>query len=163
MTVSGTGIINPGSNSISLIVSNTILLASGPNTSPNGTTLTFRLGVCTYDQYLSINNRGLTDLASFTVFATSTSTSGNSIALQACVGGTWSEATGICSGAISTLTTTIGAGTGANSPQTALVSISLAQGATLRLRALSTESGASLSVAVRVAQVNLRASTSTNG
>ena len=164
MTVTGTGITNSGTNTISNINVGRleITLSSGPNTSTSGTQLLFNSGVCTYDQYLSINNRGVTDMNSFTLITTSTSTSGKSIALQACTGGTWNETTDLCSGTISTLTTTIGSGTGANSPQSSHISISIAQGGNLRLRALSTQSGASLTVGIQVARANLRASASTN-
>jgi hypothetical protein len=163
MTVTGTGIVQPGVNTISSLTATTVTLAVGGNTSSNGTTLTFTSGVCVYDQYLSINNGGLTAISSFIVIATSTTTSGKSIQLQTCSGGTWNEATDACSGAIVSLTTTIGAGSGANSPQTATISLPLAESGTLRLRALSNQLGKSITVGIRVAQANLRASTSTNG
>lgn len=86
------------------------IIPSSPNNCP-----TSPPGSCTWDQYLSINNTGLTDFGSFTMTATSTSTLGNSISLVACLGGTWIESTDACSGSIQTLTTTIGSGTGANS------------------------------------------------
>jgi hypothetical protein len=164
MTVTGTGISSSGTNTItSFNGARDITLASGPNNSPPGTQLFFSSGVCTWDQYLSINNDGLTNIASFTVIATSSTTSGSSIALQACTGGTWNETTDACSGVIQTLTTTIGSGIGANSPQSALISIPIVEAASLRLRALSTQSGASLSVGIQVAKANLRSINSSNG
>ena len=165
MRVSGVGISQSGLNTISQIdfKDDEITLSNGPNTSPRGTTLTFVSGSCTWDQYLSINNKGLTDFDSFTMTATSTSTSGNSISLVACLGGTWNESTDVCSGNLQTLTTTIGTGTGANSPQSVSVTIPLLASGTIRLRAVATQSSSSLTVGVSVARVNLRTVTLTNG
>lgn len=130
------------------------IIPSSPNNCP-----TSPPGGCTWDQYLSINNTGLTDFGSFTMTATSNTTLGNSISLVACLAGTWNESTDACSGTVQTLTTTIGSGTGANSPQSVLVTIPLAAAGSIRLRAISTQSGSSLTVGVSVARVNLRATT----
>ena len=134
------------------------IIPSNPNNCP-----TSPPGSCTWDEYLSINNTGLTDIGSFTMTATSDSTLGESISLVACLGGTWNESTGECSGSVQTLTTTIGSGTGANSPQNTWVTIPLAASESIRLRAISTQSGSSLTVGVSVARVNLRTTTSNNG
>ena len=175
MTVSGTGIKNSGTNTISAIdVGNKrVTLSAYPNTSSTGTTLTFStVPVCvsSYDKFFSVINSGSYDIATLTIANSVSTTSGNSIQLQSCnIGGAgtasaaWDEPNGTCAGTINVIMTTIGAGAGANSPQSISgYSLPISSGGSVRLRALSTQSGSSATVSIAVLNSDIRSSQDTN-
>lgn len=164
MTVTGMGIANSGTNTISSFsTGNRINLTFGPNTSPNYTTLKFSTpcGSSNTSQYFDVINIGTVDLLSLSIQQTVTTTGGNSIQLQSC-SATWDEVANTCSGTIATLMTTIGSGVGANSPQTFNWIQTITVGASIRLRAVSTEPGKTTTISVWVSNSDVRATTNTN-
>lgn len=112
-----------------------------------------------WQQYFNVNNTKPLNLVSFGISQTVSSSGSDTITLQRCAG-TWTEATGVCSGAITTIVTTTVGGTSAitNVP----VALTATTG-TARLRALATINGitSTISVSVRGAS-DLRAPIETN-
>lgn len=164
MTVTGVGISSSGLNTISSFSSgNRVNLTIGGNTTPNFTVLKFS-STCNStsgSQYFDVINTGSLDLNSFNIRQTTTTTNGRSISLQVC-SETWDEVSDTCPGIISLVMTTIGSGSGANSPQTINWTQSLLVGHSVRIRATSNESGKSSTIAIWVSNENVRASTDTN-
>jgi hypothetical protein len=108
---------------------------------PNNTAITG--GGC-WQQYFSVNNIQSYGLNSFGIQQTFTSISPDTIAMQRC-SGTWTEATGACSGTITTIVsgTSTSAITTVGTPLTALTG-------TTRLRLSASKSGVSVSISVFV-------------
>ncbi len=165
MTVTGPGIANSGTNTVTALRSsdNRITLATGPNTSPDFTTLKFSTPcpVDTNSQFLSIVNIGSINLISMSIQQTVTSTAGKSIKLQTC-STTWNEIANTCSGTITTIMTTIGSGSGANSPQTITWTRTITPGANVRLRALASAIGSTSTISVWATNSDIRSATNTN-
>ena len=170
MTVTGTGIVSSGTNTIATIdnANNRVTLTLGPNTSPNYTTLKFSsacpgAGVksASLDAYFTIENSGNIAIQTLAITQTVTVTTTNSIKLQTCnvagagtASAAWNENTGTCAGTINTIMTT----TSANSPQTVSgYSMPLAIGGDVRVRALSTQTGKTATIAVSVTTTDSRA------
>ena len=110
-----------------------------------------------YQKYFNVNNIRSIALSSFQISQTVTTTAPDSITLQSCAG-TWTEATGACTGAITNIVVT-------NSGTSAFVTVTGALSAvtgTVRLRALCNTSGKSSTISVNIARVNLRAAITTN-
>lgn len=129
-----------------------------PNTNAsigNNTSLTF--SGC-YQSYFNVNNIGTLGLISYQMSqVVSTTTAGVNVTLQAC-SAAWTEATGVCSGTITSLVTLNGA-TSLGQTFTAALA---ASGGTVRLRALGNTSGQSSTISINVARVNVRAAITTN-
>ena len=171
MTVTGTGIVSSGTNTISAIDNGNqqVTLTLGPNTSANYTTLKFSTpcpggGVTSssLDAYFTIQNSGNTPIQTLSITQTVTVTASNSIKLQTCnVAGTgttsaaWNENTGTCAGTINTIMTT----TNTNSPQTvSAYSIPISVGGDVRIRAVSTQAGKTTRISVSASTTDVRAS-----
>ena len=175
MTVTGTGIVSSGTNTISVIdnANQQVTLTLGGNTSPSYTTLKFSTpcpgaGVTStsLDAYFTIQNSGSMPIQTLSITQTVTVTSSNSIKLQTCnVGGAgtaaaaWNENTGTCAGTLNTVMTT----TSANSPQTvSAYSMPISVGGDVRVRALSTQTNRTTRISVSVATSDSRVARNTN-
>jgi hypothetical protein len=95
-------------------------------------------------QYFSVNNIQNTALNSFGIQQTFTSISPDTVTMQRC-SGTWTEATGACSGAI----TEIVSGTSTSAVTTVPVALAASTG-TARLRVSTRTSSASVSISVLI-------------
>lgn len=129
--------INTGTKTI------TISVATTSNIS-NNTSIT---GAGCWNQYFSVNNIQTTALNSFGIQQNFSSISPDTITMQRCAG-TWTESTGACTGAVTTITTIV-----ASSTNSAITTVPIALAAstgTTRLRLLSTKSGVSVSISVFV-------------
>ena len=138
---------NPRNITISLPT--TAIIAGGTAITGNG---------C-WQQYFNVNNIQTLNLVSFGISQVVSSSGVDTITLQRCAG-TWTEATGVCSGAITTIVTTTMGGTSAvTTVPVALVATT----GTVRLRALATINGiiSTISISVR-AGTDTRAATTTN-
>jgi hypothetical protein len=121
--------------------------------------LTFALSVTPPPaQYFWVVNTGSLTLTGATYTVGITGTPGASASISACVGGTWNESSGACSGSITTLVTTA-AGSAAS------VVVPAAAGASIRLRASVTSAltlADIVTVGVSVSRSQVRAATSSN-
>jgi len=173
MSVSGTGIINPGTNTIVSIAPLSgkvrITLAFGDNTSVKGTTLTFTgsQSVCTttYESFFSVNNLGSLNVSSINFQQTITSTSGGSMSILSCnTGGVgtssalWNESTGLCAGTMNTiLITTRGALLASATSSITGYSLPITSGQSRRLKIVSSQASRSSSISVSISvSLNLR-------
>ena len=120
--------------------------------------LTFLLGASPPPQYFWVVNTGSLTLSGATYTVGITGTPGASASIAACVGGTWNESTGACSGTITTLVTTA---TGS----AASAVVPAAAGSSIRLRASVTSAltiADVVTVGVSVSRSQVRAATSSN-
>jgi hypothetical protein len=120
--------------------------------------LTFLLGASPPPQYFWVVNTGSLTLTGATYTVGITGTPGASASISACVGGTWNETSGACSGTITTLVTTA-----AGSAASAVVPA--AAGASIRLRATVTSAltlADIVTVGVSVSRSQVRAATATD-
>ncbi len=152
MTVTGTGIVNSGTNTVASTSSSGgskyVTLTTGGNSSTANTILTFNTApVCTdsYSEFFSLNNTGTIDVLKVAI-----TTSSPSMTIQSC-SGTWSEAARTCSGTINSIT-----------PSAVSQALPVAAGGTVRLRAVSSVAGATTTISVAVSTSDLRAATNTN-
>ncbi len=122
----------------------------------NGTAIT---GSGCWQQYFNVNNIKPLALVSFGISQAVTSSGTDTITLQKCAG-TWTESTGVCSGAITTIvTTTVGVTSAVFTVATALA----ASTGTARLRALATIDGITSTISINVrAGTDLRAPITSN-
>ena len=134
---------------ITISLPTTAIIATGTAITGNG---------C-WQQYFNVNNIKPLALVSFGISQVVSSSGVDTITLQRCAG-TWTEATGICSGAITTIVTTTMGGTSAvTTVPVALV----ANTGTVRLRALATIDGITSTISISVrAGTDTRAATVTN-
>ncbi len=158
MTVTGTGIVNSGSNTVSSVSTGnkTVTLTTGGNTSPQNTILVFKNGqVCsnTYNEFFSVNNTGTVDVAKVAL-----TESFGTVVIQSCnTGGVgtpyaaWNEGARTCGGVINTVVT-----------DGLSHALSVLAGGTVRLRAFSSSSDATTSISVSVSTSDLRDPTITN-
>ena len=155
MTVTGTGIVNSGTNTVASTSSSGgskyVTLTTGGNSSAANTILTFNSApVCTntYSEMFSVNNTGTIDVAkvAFTL-------SSGSITLQKC-SVSWTEIAGVgnCVGGTPSTVTANGIS------QT----LSVTAGGTVRLRAVSSAANASTTISVAVSTADLRPSVNVN-
>ncbi len=153
MTVTGTGIINSGTNTVAAINtgSRTITLTTGGNTSVSNTVLVFKNApICTntFSEMFNVNNTGTIDVAkvSFTL-------SSGSVSLQKC-SVAWTEISGAgsCVGGTATSITANGIS------QT----FAVPAGGTIRLRAVSSVANAATTISVAVSTADLRPAVNTN-
>lgn len=142
---------------VTAINTSTLVISITPNTNAQvSKNLTLTFSGC-YQQYFNVNNIRSIALSSFQIQQTVNTTSPDSITLQSCAG-TWTESTGVCSGAISNIVVT-------NSGTSAFITVSGALSAvtgTVRLRALSNTSGKTATVSINIVRANLRAAINTN-
>ncbi|MEI7541410.1 MAG: hypothetical protein WCJ89_08035 [Actinomycetes bacterium] len=113
-----------------------------------------------WQQYFSVNNIRALQLKSFGISQTvSAGSSTDTITLQSCAG-TWTEATGACSGAISSIVATAPSATSAI---TTVVNTLVATTGTMRLRALATINGITSTISISIrANTDLRNAVSSN-
>lgn len=174
MGVSGVGIINSGTNTIVAIEyksgkDDRVTLAQGPNTSIQGTTLTFTSSqnVCTttYESFFSINNLGSLNASSINFQQTITSTSGGSMSILSCnTGGAgtssalWNETTGQCSGTINTILLTTRGSSSASAASTITgYNLPIIPGQSNRLKIISSQANRSSSISISIsASLNIR-------
>jgi hypothetical protein len=108
-------------------------------------------------RYFSVNNIQNTALNSFGIQQTFASISPDTVTMQRC-SGTWTEATGACSGAI----TEIVSGTSTSAVTTVPVALAASTG-TARLRLSTRTSSASVSISVQIRRaIDVAAGTTTN-
>lgn len=110
-----------------------------------------------YQQYFNVNNLGSIALSSFQISQAVDTVSPDSVTLQSCAG-TWNEATGACSGAITNIVVT-NIGTSAFTTVSGALSASTG---TVRLRALCNTSLKTSTISINIGQGNLRAAITTN-
>jgi len=110
-----------------------------------------------YQKYFNVNNIRSIALSSFQISQAVTTTAPDSITLQSCAG-TWTEATGACTGTITNIVVT-NSGTSAFTTVTGTLA---ATSGTVRLRALCNTSAQSSTVSINIARLNLRAPITTN-
>jgi hypothetical protein len=139
--------INTGAKTITISVATTANIS-------NNTAIS---GAGCWNQYFNVNNIQTTALNSFGIQQSFTSISPDTITMQRC-SGTWTESTGACSGAI----TTIVSGTTTSAVTTVPTALAASTGTT-RLRLLSTKSGVSVSISVSIRlATDVTAGTTTN-
>ena len=142
---------------VTAINTTTKVITITPNTSAQiGKSVTLTFSGC-YQKYFNVNNIRSIALSSFQIQQTVDTTAPDGITLQSCAG-TWTEATGACTGAISNIVVT-------NSGTSAFATVSGALSAvtgTVRLRALCNTSGKTSTISINIARVNLRAAITTN-
>lgn len=142
---------------VTAINTTTKVITITPNTTAQiGKSVTLTFSGC-YQKYFNVNNIRSIALSSFQISQVVTTTAPDSITLQSCAG-TWTEATGACTGAITNLVVT-------NSGTSAFTTVSGALAATsgtVRLRALCNTSGKTSTISINIARVNLRAAITTN-
>jgi len=156
-------------NSINIATSR-ITLKTGNPSAPIGTVFTFTISGC-FTSYFSINNNGTLDILRINLTQTTNTTTGRSMQLQSCdisgVGSAaaiWDEINNTCSGTINTIMTTIGSGAGANSPQLiSNYSLPITTQTSRRIRAVTTQSGATYTLSVSVDRSSIRGSNSSIG
>ena len=120
----------------------------------NNTALTF--SGC-YQRFFSVNNIKTIALTAFQIQQVVSTSAPDSITLQSCAG-TWTEATAVCSGAITNIVVT-------SSGTSAFVTVSTVLAAstgTIRLRALCNTSGQNATISINIVTANLRAAVTTN-
>ncbi|MDP1850892.1 MAG: hypothetical protein Q8K48_00560 [Candidatus Planktophila sp.] len=156
MIISGNAGIAAGTK-ITAINTTTKVITITPNTTAQiGKSVSLTFSGC-YQKYFNVNNIRSIALSSFQISQTVNTVSPDSVTLQSCAG-TWTEATGACTGAITNIVVT-------TSGTSAFITVSGALSAvtgTVRLRALSNTSGRTSTVSINVARVNLRAAITTN-
>ena len=147
-----TSIVSTGSGSPNIVISN----ATVTNTIPNNTVLT---GTgC--QRFFSVNNIRALNLKSFGISQTVTAGSAGNMLLQAC-NGTWTEATGICSGTASTIVTTAAGASSAITTYTPPSTFSASS--TIRLRAIATVRSVTSTISISVrAATDLRTALNSN-
>jgi len=153
-------------NSINFAASS-IGLKTGNPSAPIGTVFTFTISGC-FSSYFSINNNGSEDILRINITQTTNTTTGRSMQLTSCdisgvgsAAATWDEINNTCSGTINTIMTTIGSGVGANSPQLiSNYSLPITTQTSRRIRAVTTQSGATYTVSVSVDRSSIRGSNS---
>jgi hypothetical protein len=156
-------------NSINFAASS-IGLKTGNPSAPIGTVFTFTISGC-FSSYFSINNNGSEDILRINITQTTNTTTGRSMQLTSCdisgvgsAAATWDEINNTCSGTINTIMTTIGSGAGANSPQLiSNYSLPITTQTSRRIRAVTTQSGATYTVSVSVDRSSIRGSNSSIG
>lgn len=117
-----------------------ISIATTANIS-NGTSI---LGAGCWQQYFSVNNIQATALNSYGVQQIFSSVSPDTVTMQRC-SGTWTESTGACSGAITTVVT----GSATSAITTVPVALAASTG-TSRLRLAASKSGISVTISVSI-------------
>jgi hypothetical protein len=120
--------------------------------------LTFLLGASPPPQYFWVVNTGSLTLTGATYTLSISGTPGASASIAACVGGTWNESTGTCSGSITTLVSTAAGSAGSTV-------VPVAAGSSVRLRASVTSAltvADIVTVGVSVSRSQVRAATSTS-
>ena len=155
MAVSAAG-ITPGAiiNTINASPKAIVISIATTASIPSGTTIS--VGSC-WQSYFSVNNIQNTALLSFGIQQTFSSISPETISMQSCAG-TWTEATGACTGAI----TTIVSGSVTSAITTVPIALVASTG-TARLRVSSTTSPVSVTISVFVRRVtDVVAGTTTN-
>jgi hypothetical protein len=155
MAVTAVG-ITPGAVINSILNSpNRIVISIATTASiPNGTAIA---AVGCWQSYFSVNNIQSTALISFGVQQTFSSVSPRTVTMQRCAG-TWNEATGACTGAI----TTIVSGSVTSALTTAPIALVATTG-TARLRILSTKNVVSVTISVFIRRaIDVAAGTTTN-
>ena len=157
MVISTTTGIAAGTKVTAINVGTTTVTIT-PNTNAsigNNTSLTF--SGC-YQSYFNVNNIGTLGLISYQMSqVVSTTTAGVNVTLQAC-SAAWTEATGVCSGTITSLVTLNGA---TSLSQTFTAALAASSG-TVRLRALGNTSGQSSTITITIARADVRAAITTN-
>ena len=148
----------------------TVSLKSGNPAAPIGTVFTFTINGC-FSGYFSVNNNGSLALEKINITQTTNTTTGRSMQLQSCdqagvgsAAGTWNESANTCSGTINTIMSTIGAGAGNNSPQTVTnYLLPIPAQTSIRLRALTVQTGATYTISISVTRSSVRAANSLTG
>lgn len=143
MVVSATGI--PAGAVINSIKATPVrnIVISLATTATIGNNTAIVAGGC-FQKFFSVNNIRNTNLNTFGIQQIFSSISPATITLQRCAG-TWTEATGACSGAITTIVT------GSSTSLVITVPIALvASTGTVRLRALASKSGVTATISVTV-------------
>ncbi|MDO8645732.1 MAG: hypothetical protein Q7R42_04015 [Candidatus Planktophila sp.] len=142
---------------VTAINTGTRVITITPNTTAQiGKSVALTFSGC-YQKYFNVNNIRSIALSSFQIQQTVNTTAPDSVTLQSCAG-TWTEATGACTGAITNIVVT-------NSGTSAFTTVTGALAATtgtVRLRALSNTSGRTSTISINIARVNLRAAITTN-
>ena len=161
-----------GLNEIAAIntLTSTVSLKTGNPAAPVGTVFTFTINGC-FSGYFSVNNNGSLALQNINVTQTTNTTTGRSMQLQSCdqagvgsAAGTWNESANTCSGTINTIMSTIGSGSGNNSPQTVTnYLLPIPAQTSIRLRALTVQSGATYTISISVTRSSVRAANSQMG
>lgn len=143
MRVTATGIPSGAViNSIKATSPRNIVISAATTASiPAGTAIS--VGGC-FQTYFSVNNIESTPLNSFGIQQTFATLPSDTITMQRCTG-TWTEATGACSGAISTIVS----GSSTSAVTTASISLAASNG-TARLRILSTKSVVAVTISVQI-------------
>jgi hypothetical protein len=154
-----------GSNEISSINVGTsqITLKTGNPSAMSGTIFTFTVAGC-FSSFFSINNNGSTDILTISITQTTNVSGGATMKFQSCnvsgVGSAniaWNETTNTCPGTVNTILTTVGSGSGTNTPQIATqFSLPIQAQTLIRLRALATSSGANYTVSLTVDRNSIR-------
>ena len=156
MNISGNAGI-AASTKVTAINTSTKVITITPNTTAQiGKNAALTFSGC-YQAYFNVNNIRSIALSSFQISQSVTTTAPDSITLQSCAG-TWTEATGACTGAITNIVVT-------NSGTSAFTTVTGALAATtgtVRLRALSNTGGQTSTVSINIATANLRATITTN-
>ena len=161
-----------GLNEIAAIntLTSTVSLKTGNPVAPIGTVFTFTINGC-FSGYFSVNNNGSLALEKINITQTTNTTTGRSMQLQSCnqagvgsAAGTWNESSNTCSGTINTIMSTIGAGAGNNSPQTVTnYLLPIPAQTSIRLRALTVQTGATYTISISVTRSSVRAANSLMG
>lgn len=161
-----------GLNEISTIntLTSTVRLKNGNPVAPIGTVFTFTINGC-FSGYFSVNNNGSIALEKINITQTTNTTTGRYMKLQSCdqagvgsAAGTWNESSNTCSGTINTIMSTIGAGAGNNSPQTVTnYLLPIPSQTSIRLRALTVQTGATYTISISVTRSSVRAANSLTG